>query len=612
MNPAFRTGLQSSILGRPLSSLARRSSTLVRPLLALAVLFAIPACRTPEAMPRADARRPTASKPSASELTPAASATSAAQLRVFRVRAYVDADYQAQTPNWEQRIRAQFEWAKNVTKGELDLHLELVEVRRWERDRSATALSAARKQLIDADPGADVDWVVGYVSSLPGVTTTVDELGVAEVMSRHAVLRGIENPEEGRAIEETLVLRKVQEREPLYRQRKLHKEAAILLHQWAHALGAIHERATDTLMSRAYSLGSTRFSDATVALLEIGLAHWPAAQVAGSPEQAAWRSARRARLEKDDAYLWQTEERAAVLGIDPRQPPGDALTTYAAAKKLTDKAEYEDAAERLAPWVELPNPPTRLLELACEIAWRRHVSDADIERLCGLAMGRPESGPEASLNLARFRLELKDLPGAIRALRAGEQKLRTREQSSPETWGELASLYLKCFCVTWAEDAAAHADQANQDQLTLLSSMFRSSIGLRRASPPVVPPDQESAFVAEIQLAGSETKQGQIGRGLERVQKLTSRYPKSPVAWVALCDVQLRAHRIRQAHASCTRAVKLDDAVALAHLYLGKMAPNASIAAREFNRADELDSLVGVMAQDLYRERFGADLPRRW
>lgn len=613
-----------------MSSNVRRPSILIRPLLVLSLLLAIPGCRTTEDIQRDYARHLTPPKLSASEMMPAeGSGAAPAPLRVFRVRAYVDGDYQGQILRWEQRIRAQFERANAVTEGQFRIHLELVDVRRWDRDRSVTTLQGALNQLGAKDPGTDVDWVVGYVSSLPIFTATLDQLGMAWLMSRHAVLRGMENPEKGRAIDEALDKLKDREREQLYRDRKLHKETAVLLHEWAHGLGAIHEREPDTLMAPGYSYHSTGFSDAAQSLVAIGLRHWPAGLVDSSPDQAAWRSEFRARVAQDDAHLWQTEERAAMIGAGDghapqnpgsvsiqvtaeNEPPlsGEARTTYNAVVALEQKRQYEEAAARIAPLAKAPSAPTQLLDLACEVAALRQVPSEDDLSFCVRAVRRPGGHPETFLRLAHLRINTGDLPGAIDALRSGEKRLASGNPAA-DRWAYLASLYQQAFCVTWAEDAVAHADPLHQEEVRTWSEHLRRAMGLPRKQTPAVPVEKESEYVGQLRTAEQDGAQGRVERALSRAQSLTSAYPTAAGGWIALCEAQLRSGRVEKARASCTRAVKLDEEATLAHLYLGIMGANASVAARELNKAIALDATIADTARAQYRSRFRAELPAK-
>src|SRR5262249_12500082 len=119
------------------------------------------------------------------------------------------------------------------------------------------------------DPGHDVDLVLGYTSSLPVVTATVDQLGCARVLGRHAVLRGMESPAEDRALRASLDLLPENERERVYLQRRTHKEIAVLLHEWGHTLGAPHSR--EGVMHDDYSEEIRGFTGSSAAVMLIGL-----------------------------------------------------------------------------------------------------------------------------------------------------------------------------------------------------------------------------------------------------------------------------------------------------------------------------------------------------
>src|SRR5262249_31737560 len=155
--------------------------------------------------------------------------------RTYRVRAYADDAYRSQTLRWEDRVRQQLARAPEVTSRRFNVTLQLVDTRPWSSSAPPSEpLPPLLEKLEALDPGQDVDLVLGYTSSLPVVTATHDQLGLARALGRHAVLRGMESPEEDRALRATLTDLPEHEREQVYLQRRTHKETAVLLHEWGH------------------------------------------------------------------------------------------------------------------------------------------------------------------------------------------------------------------------------------------------------------------------------------------------------------------------------------------------------------------------------------------
>jgi hypothetical protein len=91
--------------------------------------------------------------------------------------------------------------------------------------------------------------VVGFVSSLRVFTAAQEDLGRACMFCRHFVLRGMFSAAESDAIDRALPLLSCAERENLARERRIHKETALFLHEWAHTLGAFHDRSPRSVMA---------------------------------------------------------------------------------------------------------------------------------------------------------------------------------------------------------------------------------------------------------------------------------------------------------------------------------------------------------------------------
>ena len=70
------------------------------------------------------------------------------------------------------------------------------------------------------------------------MATNVHQIGIAATPGRHLVLRGMDDEQEGLAIDRDLSLLPNDEREALYTQRRAHKEAVMFLHEWGHTLGS--------------------------------------------------------------------------------------------------------------------------------------------------------------------------------------------------------------------------------------------------------------------------------------------------------------------------------------------------------------------------------------
>jgi hypothetical protein len=204
---------------------------------------------------RARAERP---KPAAQRVKPA---------RTLHIRAYADADYRAEQPNWRAAIAEVVEMANLLAGPQLDLSLELDGSREWQRECEADDLPACVRELALLDEGAPDTWVVAFTARLPQLSRELDVLGRAEPLGRHIILHGMSRLDEQDAFDMTARELRAAERDALARERRRHKAAVALLHAWGHTLGGLHGGDGATLMHASYTPEQAAFTDATNELL---------------------------------------------------------------------------------------------------------------------------------------------------------------------------------------------------------------------------------------------------------------------------------------------------------------------------------------------------------
>src|SRR5262249_34069951 len=110
------------------------------------------------------------------------------------------------------------------------------------------------------DGGRDVDWVVGLVTPFRGVARSVHQVGGAHLLSRHFVMRGMDDEQESLAFDKELPLVTAERRKRLYEERKAHKEIVVFLHEWGHTMGALHNEDPQVLMNPVYQPKAAGFS----------------------------------------------------------------------------------------------------------------------------------------------------------------------------------------------------------------------------------------------------------------------------------------------------------------------------------------------------------------
>ena len=210
------------------------------------------------------------------------------EVRSKKVRVWADDQYRAQNVHWEHAFEESLDYANAVLSSTFGVKL-VPEYHEWDRHAPGAALGEDLAALTQTDPGGNGAFaVIGLTSSLGLVSATFEQIGLANLPGDHLVVRGYADVEEHQAIERALHDLRPDERQSLSDARRLHKSAALLLHELGHNFGAPHEDVEDTIMNPTYSHRSAAFSDRTRALilatLDARLARTPAAKPQPPPE----------------------------------------------------------------------------------------------------------------------------------------------------------------------------------------------------------------------------------------------------------------------------------------------------------------------------------------
>jgi hypothetical protein len=179
-----------------------------------------------------------------------------------KIRVWADNQFRTQNIKWQQTFESTIELANLVLEPLFGLRL-VGEYRAWQRHVPASTLVEDLEALAARDPGTDVFAVVGLTSSLPLVSATFDELGIANVGGRHLMVRGYADLEERKLYEDAFRDLLPEERELALEQRRQHKTAVVLLHELGHALGLEHDDVEDFIMSASYSIRASKLSSSS-------------------------------------------------------------------------------------------------------------------------------------------------------------------------------------------------------------------------------------------------------------------------------------------------------------------------------------------------------------
>jgi hypothetical protein len=350
-----------------------------------------------------------------------------------------------------------------------------VSEREWSGFRAFSLFDTGRPGACSAH---GVDWVVGFVSSLRVFTAAQEDLGRACMFCRHFVLRGMFSAAESDFIDRALPLLSGAERENLARERRIHKETALFLHEWAHTLGAFHDRSPRSVMAPMYETNESGFSEPSARI--IGLALEFRDVPASRP---TWSKAYRAEVERASATAWDASTRNAALAAadyllattgdrpKPRLPDADAAVLQKAIA-LETAEDYGRADLALAPLIEKYPYNEEVQTLACKLAQKRGARLDAIVNACRPAARLPDAPPDVLLATAHALLTQGAPAEAVPLLARAEQKLGDH----PEGWLYLAQLQFEAGACSAAERAAARAAAGLRDLQRQFLAKFKETL----------------------------------------------------------------------------------------------------------------------------------------
>ncbi len=479
------------------------------------ILFALLACAAP--------------KPVREQRNSAESA--AVPVRVLKIRAWADPEYQAQTPDWSARIAAQVTGASAIVERQFGVRFELEPVRSWPRKGSDTALREALEELQVDDPGSDTGWVVGFVSPLRMPSAVRDEQGMARPFGRHLVLRGTSSAQ----------------------------EIALFLHHWAHTMGAFHERAKGSLLAPSDEGPASSFTDGSARIVGLGLDYRDS-----PPSRARWADAYRDAVKRsataawDSATLDQTLAAVSQLGAPPAETTQKPALVDADAQKLQKvlaletAQDYARADALLQPLVEHYPSSDEIQDLACTLAQERGAPPATALAACARAAKLPGAPPHILLLAAHLLLGDGQRAEAVPLLTRAEAKVG----QSPESWMYLAELQFEAGACSAAEASAARAKgQKPADQVAQECRRIRRRIGY--PAQAALTAEQESGYVSAALAAHEKIDQRHLDAALVAAKALRSAFPQMPAGAVAECRARSRMRDLDAIRRACTEAEAL-------------------------------------------------------
>src|SRR5688572_5243149 len=177
--------------------------------------------------------------------------------REVKVRVWTDAGVRA-LPRWKDDINEQIDYANQLLTPLAGVRMQVEAWKEWTR---AGEPHQALAQLAEADKGDGVVWVIGYIGAPASASKASAELGLAEPLGKHVVVRGYNEKAEADALAGSLPDLKETERNELIAAHRRHKQTVILLRALAVTLGGIAESDPAWILHPSYSKKQTGFSE---------------------------------------------------------------------------------------------------------------------------------------------------------------------------------------------------------------------------------------------------------------------------------------------------------------------------------------------------------------
>ncbi|MFI5300296.1 MAG: hypothetical protein ACHREM_19580, partial [Polyangiales bacterium] len=322
----------------------------------------------------------------------------AATTRTLKVRLHATTNHVRETLDWQAHARGMVDGANAVLGPALGVRLEIMGASAW--TWASNDLDPTLRELKTLDDGEGVDWVIGLAGGLPYATSNFHQLGIAELVSKHLVVRSVAKLDDLAQIDAGFDRLSADERSALRVSVQRQREIATLLHELGHTLGAVHERSSESFMYPT-ALPRTRVFDVPAQrVMRAGLTHRPS--TIAPWQDAALAGDLVAALDPSEADAWNAEERTQLIGKLTRVAARrrDSVPTATGSATTREKkigAESLDVVAARLPEDDRGRLRSAYDKLAAgsaaaawkdgEQLWKRYPDDAAVQELrCQIAM----------------------------------------------------------------------------------------------------------------------------------------------------------------------------------------------------------------------------------
>ena len=480
--------------------------------------------------------------------------------RTATVRIYTDAGVRA-LPRWKDDITDQLDYANQLLQPMIGVKLVVESFREWSRTGDP---HDALREVVEADKADDVTWVVGYVTPPDTASTVMAELGDAQPLGHHVMVRGwAEKPETDALAGKLPDLQDAARSEVLAAHRR-HKQTVVLLHMLATTLGAIAEADPAWIQHVSYSPRQSTFSDRTRDLLQLAAG----SRLSGDADPALAKKLVNA-IEKSEWGGWVPAAHdqllatlhnvldAARSGKTFADVPPAAYEQWKRISELARRGQTSDALAELDNLLMAYPGNATMHELKCEILLGKPgVADKATRAACARVVDLAPGDPTVHLAVSEALIRAGDVAGARGELVHAEAKIGNLTAGAAEAWRRLIAIYTGLGALTWTDAAIAKAG-LDGDPAAAAAAQTRARFGIPRGAT-FVAPDKEASLVAAIRGVLDLVYASKFGDAERALAAADKAWPNAPGLSAARCDLAFRQGQIAAARAACARALAAD------------------------------------------------------
>lgn len=491
--------------------------------------------------------------------------------REAKVHIWVDANVR-RLPQWKEKITDQLDYAGQLLTPLLGVRLKVEGFKDWDR-AGVLEPGVALESLKEVDAGKEAAWVIGYIAPAETAVTTMSDLGAAELLGRHVIVRGWATKPETAVIGATLPDLSAAERSEVIAGHERHKQTVVLLHMLGKTLGAINDSDASWIQNPLYSKKQSTVSERNRDLMQLSVDH----RLSDDTTEAIAHELLE-KIEKENWGGWIGPARdetvgqlraivtAGKAGQAADEVPVAAVEQFERIKMLAQRGDLPTATTELENLLIAYPGNATMYALKCQLGLvKPGVKDPSSRAVCARAAELAPFDPTPHFVVAEALVKANDLTGARAELLIATKKIAGLKTGAEPHWKRLVGIYNGMGALTWTEEALVAA-KLEKDPLAIEIASIRSRYGIPKNARGIKP-EEEALLVSAVRGALMLANGTKYGDAIKAINAGEKKWPASPGFATVRCDLELRKANLPAAKAACAKALALDPNTSWA-LYL--------------------------------------------